>query len=113
MEVVREQGRAIEALTREVRTLRGSSPHVLLSFREAAKRLGVDRNKVLPELVRRGELRTVDVNGQKRIPAEEIERLARQGFDVTGPAKPRARREKKKAATTPADVAASIRKLKL
>jgi len=30
-----------------------------------------------------GRIRTVTVNGRVRIPASEVERLAREGFDVT------------------------------
>lgn len=80
----------------------------LLSFREAARRLGIDRGRTLSELVARGELKVVDANGRKKVPATEVERLAREGFDVTGPA-PKAKASKRQARST----AAAIRAIKL
>jgi len=55
---------------------------VLLSKREAARRLGVDRNGTLNTLIASGQLRAVPKNGQQAIPTAEVERLAREGFDV-------------------------------
>jgi excisionase family DNA binding protein len=55
----------------------------LLSAREAARRLGVSRGKTIAALIDSGRLRTVTVNGRVRIPASEVERLAREGFDTT------------------------------
>jgi excisionase family DNA binding protein len=63
----------------------------LLSAREAARRLGVSRGATIAELIAAGKLRTVRVNGRERIPASEVERLAREGFDARQSA-PRRRR---------------------
>ncbi|HYH99798.1 helix-turn-helix domain-containing protein [Hyalangium sp.] len=49
----------------------------LLSLREAARRLGVDRNTTLAKLIRTGQLRTVETSGRLRIPAAEIERFTK------------------------------------
>jgi excisionase family DNA binding protein len=56
----------------------------LLSLREAARRLGVDRNTTLRALIRTGQLRTVNTGGRPRIPAAEVERFAK--VDRTGDA---------------------------
>jgi len=62
--------------------------HELLSLREAARRLGVDRGTTLAELVAQKRLRIVHVNGRPRIPADEVKRLASEGFDTSSaPAK--------------------------
>lgn len=65
-------------LRRELRT--GSKR--LLSYREAAKRLGIDRGETLHLLIKRGWLKVVKANGQDKISAEQVEQLARDGFDV-------------------------------
>lgn len=83
------------------------SPKVLLSFREAARRLGVDRCKVLPLLVASGQLRTVRAGRRVKIPAAEIERVAREGFDPEQ-SRPRRRRLEPRSP----DPAAAILRLK-
>ena len=84
--------------------------HQLLSLREAARRLGVDRGTTLAELIEQRRLRVVQVNGRPRIPAVEVERLAQEGFDTaTAPVKPPKREE----LVRPAGVGAAIRALKL
>ena len=47
----------------------------LLSYRAAARLLGVDRNTTLPDMVKRGEIKVMQVNGMPRIPLAEIVRL--------------------------------------
>jgi hypothetical protein len=54
----------------------------LLSARAAARLLGVSRGKTIAVLIDTGKVRTVVVNGRKRIPLSEIERLSREGFDT-------------------------------
>ena len=49
----------------------------LLSLRQAARRLGVDRNTTLAKLIRTGQLRGVEAGGRLRIPASEIERFTK------------------------------------
>jgi len=63
-----------------------------LSFREAAKALGIDRNRLLRSLIREGKLRTIPWGKRTRIPLAEVERLAREGFSLGSRAKPRAQR---------------------
>jgi excisionase family DNA binding protein len=55
-----------------------------LTFREAARLLRIDRNSTLHELIRRGLLRPVPWGKGQRIPLEEVQRLAREGFTVNG-----------------------------
>jgi hypothetical protein len=43
----------------------------------------VSRTKTIAVLIDAKKIRTVKVNGRVRIPASEVERLAREGFDVT------------------------------
>lgn len=82
----------------------------LLSLREAARRLGVDRGTTLAELIAQKRLRVVQVNGRPRIPAAEVERVSSEGFDTgTAPAKPPKKPEPKSAV----GVGAAIRSLKL
>jgi excisionase family DNA binding protein len=61
----------------------GKSDRRLLSKREAARRLGIDRNTTLRDLIDGGEIRTVVIAGRVKIPASEIERLCEPA-----PAKP-------------------------
>ena len=80
---------ALSRLTAEISQLRSqvSSPPALLSYRKAAKLLGIDRGATLHALIRSGQLKTVKVNGSRRIPLVEVNRLATTGFDVTAVAK--------------------------
>ncbi len=59
---------------------------LLLSKREAAKLLGIDRSSTLNELIARGLLKTVVVNARIKVTRAEVERLAAVGFDVSLPA---------------------------
>ncbi len=55
--------------------LRKDTSHELLSFRKAAKLLGLDRTKTLPLLIASGQLRCVYVGKRQRIPMAEVRRL--------------------------------------
>lgn len=103
----------VAGLRQELTRTRSKGGRLMLSFREAARRLGVDRCTALPELVRRGALRSVDSNGRKMIPAVDVERLAQDGFDVTGPApKKRTSRPRAKERNPRRTTADAIRALK-
>jgi hypothetical protein len=52
-----------------------------LSMREAARQLGISRDKALHDLIVSKRIRTVQVNGTTKIPASEIERVAQFGTD--------------------------------
>jgi hypothetical protein len=54
----------------------------LFSARAAAQMLGVSRGRTIAFLIDTGQVRTVEVNGRKRIPMSEIDRLASVGFDT-------------------------------
>jgi excisionase family DNA binding protein len=84
------------------------TPRLVLSKREAAHLLGVDRGRTLGELLRSGQLRAVPWGKGERIPLEEVQRLAREGFRAPG-AKPRASHPRRKAKTDPV----ALRKLDL
>lgn len=74
----------VQSLRAEVRAIRGPAPRApksLLSLREVAKRLGI-RNESVPDLIADRKLKTVKVNGKPKVPASEVERLAREGFDT-------------------------------
>lgn len=81
---------------------------LVLSKREAAHLLGVDRGRTLGELLRSGQLRAVPWGKGERIPLEEVQRLAREGFKAGG-AKPRPSHPRRKAKANPAE----LRKLDL
>ena len=71
------------ALAKQLRSLAHAEPkrRRALSFREAATRLGVDRNTTLMDLlIRAGYLRTIPWGAFPRIPLAEIERLEDTGF---------------------------------
>lgn len=71
--------------------------HLALSHREAAAALGVDRGTTLRDLIAAGRLREVpwgvSAGGRPRtrIPAEDVERVAREGFVDPACRAPRAR----------------------
>lgn len=73
----------VAALTARIEALekakRRSHTH-LLSKREAAKRLGVDRGTTLEVLIATKQLKTVRTGKRVRIPAAEVERLVREGY---------------------------------
>jgi hypothetical protein len=81
-----------QALLANARRSRGDPLH--LSFREAAARLKVGRGAVLKDLIARGELKTITVQGRTRIPVDEVERLAAVGFDTNSPAPKRKKKGK-------------------
>lgn len=56
-------------------------PKALMSFRAAAKYLGVDRKTTLRALADAGKIRTVMVNGHVKIPFVEVQRIASEGTD--------------------------------
>ncbi len=66
---------------------------LVLSKREAADLLGVDRGRTMGELIRSGQLRPIPWGKGQRIPLEEVQRLAREGFKTPGaklrPSRPR------------------------
>lgn len=111
--LIAETARFREELKGLVSRASAKRAHQLLSLREAARRLGVDRGTTLAELIEQRRLRVVHVNGRPRIPAAEVERLAQEGFDTsTSPPKlptPPKREEPKK----PVGLGAAIRALKL
>lgn len=90
--VFTELVQALGAMTTTKTNRRGASS-ILVSKREAARRLGIDRNKALPALIHSGQLASVSKNGATAIPVVEIERLAAEGFD-TSLTKQRAKRRR-------------------
>ncbi len=86
----------------------------LLSKKEAARRLGVDRATTLAQFIVSGRIKTVDVNGHQRIPVSEIERILSEGVPATGPQPSMSRRAPRTATSRPSESpGAEIRKLKL
>lgn len=57
---------------------------LVLSYRQAAKLLRVDRGSTLPWLIKSGRLRVVPWGKSTRIPLAEVQRLAAEGFDAKG-----------------------------
>ena len=55
-----------------------------LSFREAAQLLRIDRSTTLQTLIEAGLLRPVPWGRGKRIPLEQVQQLARTGYQVNG-----------------------------
>lgn len=83
----------LDTLIAEVRALRQQTQtgnRELLSKPEAAKLLGIDRNR-LSALAAAGVVRAVPVGKRDKIPREEIERLAREGIprEPRKPGRPR------------------------
>ena len=86
----------------------------LLSKKEAARRLGVDRATTLAQFIASGRIKTVDVNGHQRIPVFEIERILSQGVPATQPQPSKSRRAPRVATSRPSESpGAEIRKLKV
>ncbi|EPX60234.1 hypothetical protein D187_002320 [Cystobacter fuscus DSM 2262] len=69
----------------------------LLSKKEAARRLGVDRATTLAQFIALGRIKTVDVNGHQRIPVSEIERILSEGLPATESQRPNVHRAPKAA----------------
>ena len=89
----------LESIQQQINELKSSQtrprkPKLLLSLREAAARLGVDRNTTLHDLIGLGLLKTVEANGKTKVPATEVERLATEGFQTEGVGKPRKKARK-------------------
>lgn len=57
---------------------------LVVSYREAARLLHVDRVRTLHALIAAGSLRPVPWGGRMRIPLEQIQQLARTGYTVGG-----------------------------
>jgi excisionase family DNA binding protein len=85
----------------------------LLSKKEAARRLGVDRATTLEQLIASGHIKTVPFNGRVRIPLAEVERVLNEGIPSMDTVRPKARRPMK-TATSPRSESpgAAIRNLK-
>lgn len=64
----------------------------LLSKKEAARRLGVDRATTLEGLITAGDIKTVPFNGRVRIPLAEVERILNEGIPTVDTPRPRIRR---------------------
>jgi excisionase family DNA binding protein len=91
----------LDALTAEIKALREEPAPVrkkpidrskeLLSLKEAARVLGVDRRTTLTNLIADGVLGTVEVPGSRgiRIPRRELERLLESGLPESAPGRPR------------------------
>ncbi|OJT16422.1 hypothetical protein BO221_50445 [Archangium sp. Cb G35] len=110
-------GRAPTVTTMPVPTVPGRQQRKassgLLSKKEAARRLGVDRATTLAQFIASGRIKTVDVNGHQRIPVSEIERILSDGLPATESQPSRARRAPKVATSRPSESPAdAIRKLK-
>jgi predicted DNA-binding protein (UPF0251 family) len=84
----------IAALRAEVRALRVAAVPTpkLLSFRQAARRLGINRGTTLRALIERGLIHTVAAKARRKIPVAEIERLERDGYDLDQPISKKRRR---------------------
>jgi hypothetical protein len=76
VEGLRTDLRALGARRREEARV----PKLLISYREAARRLGVSRSRTLGALIASGALTPVEVAGQKRLSADEVAQLARGGI---------------------------------
>lgn len=88
----------LEDVMSELKSLRTTlaerqTPKALMSFRAAAKYLGVDRKTTLRVLVDAGKVRTVLVNGHVKIPFVEVQRIANEGTDPKPAARTTVRRE--------------------
>jgi hypothetical protein len=110
-------GRAPTVTTMPVPTAPARQPRKassgLLSKKEAARRLGVDRATTLAQFTASGRIKTVDVNGHQRIPVSEIERILSEGAPSTESQPSRSRRVPRAATSKPsASPGAEIRKLK-
>lgn len=69
-------------------------PTVLLSKRDAARRLAISRGRTLDSMIASGQIRAVRMGGRLRIPVVEIERLQHQGSGNRAPARRRDQNER-------------------
>jgi excisionase family DNA binding protein len=102
--------RKLDTLLERERPRRRNQDAELLSKREAARRLGVDRCTTLEALVAHGHVATVPAGREGvRIPRSEVERLVREG--IPNPDRqPRPNRRRPPAARA---AAVSLRSIKL
>ena len=82
---------------------RHRSQKALISLREAARRLGIDRSTTLADLIRNGRIKVVQKNSRPAIPAGEIERIERDGFSTAPPAVKAPLRKTRRALGKPGD----------
>ena len=87
----------------------GRSERRLLSKREAARRLGIDRGTTLQDLINRGEIRTVVLAGRAKIPASEIERIEAGGNNPRPLPAPREREPRARRSTSPGQAIRAIK----
>lgn len=59
-----------------------ASTRAVVSKREAARMLGIDRGKTLAAMIAAGQIRTVEIRGRVCIPRAEVERVAAEGAAV-------------------------------
>jgi excisionase family DNA binding protein len=104
--VIRQEFGAFKRHAKKAKPLR-----LMVSHREAARLLGIDRGTTLKALIEAGQIRTVQANGRVRIPLEEVERIADQGYDLSR-SKPKRRKTRSKKAVA-LDVVDAINKIKL
>ncbi len=102
----------VAALAEQVGTLvRRREPQVgaPVSLREAARRLHISKSRSLTPAIAAGTVRTVRVGGRTKVPADELQRLAREGLEPVAP-KRRQRRKKGEqgAPVTESDVEAQV-----
>ena len=81
---------------------------LVVSKREAARLLGIGRGRTLGKLLRSGRLRAVPWGRGERIPLEEIQRVAREGFPAPAGTSPRPSRPRRR---KPACDPAALRRL--
>jgi hypothetical protein len=101
----------LDALLERERPRRRNQESRLLTKRETARRLGVDRCTTLEDLLRNEHLRAVPYRAGVRIPASEVERLEREGIPDPA-AKKRTTRAPRPVPASPR-AAADIRKIRI
>ena len=84
----------------------------LLTLRAAATRLGMDRNTTLKRLIATGALKTVLVDGKRRVPRSEILRVEAEGTQPSKKSSNVGRKQQRRSAVGRA-AAAEVRKFKV
>ncbi len=104
IQVIRDELRPLKKVSRQ------RPVPLWLSYRQAAQLLRIDRGTTLKDAIETGNIKTVEVNGRRKIPLKEVQRVAEEGFDVR-----RARPRRRRAGHAPVDddPEVSIRELKL
>ena len=92
---------------------RAERKKLILSKREAARLLGVSRTSTLNEMIARGLLKTVLVNGHVKVARAEVEKIAAEGFDVTGPVPHRRIRRSEPRESKGESVSDAIRRIRI